>query len=431
MTSEEIKEKVLEYDDWELFFERPFGAFILSLFMGGNSRQSMKKIGFDIEHPAVLFENGAWYLSNKVYELASADIKKEIPKGLSVRKISESCEKFRDTKRAEIIELLKDNNKTSLEKFKQIVDILKSVTSYIWLAHDYEYYYTPIFKAAVEKNFGGDIDKIIGDISYPEKRSSHNYLEEELLAGVDSSVLSKKYGWLKTRDGFADPYSPTELDELRKKTKDEGKKPILKVNVPESMKELVAEIRELVYYRTLRTDVFYEFIFLARPVTMAVGKMFNLDFKELRDYSVYDLLTKSPIKYSPFVTCAYYKNEAAFFTKPILERQSVKNSEVKGIVAFKGKVTGRAKIVKKVEELQKVEEGNILIAPMTSPNFLVAMKKAAAFVTDEGGITCHAAIVAREMQKPCIIGTKVATKMFKDGDLIEVDANTGIVSITN
>ena len=55
------------------------------------------------------------------------------------------------------------------------------------------------------------------------------------------------------------------------------------------------------------------------------------------------------------------------------------------------------------------------------------MKKAAAIVTDEGGITSHAAIVSRELGIPCVIGTKFATKVFKDGDLIEVDADKGIV----
>ena len=64
---------------------------------------------------------------------------------------------------------------------------------------------------------------------------------------------------------------------------------------------------------------------------------------------------------------------------------------------------------------------------MTFPNFISAMEKAAAFVTDEGGILCHAAIVAREMKKPCIIGTKIATQVLKDGELVEVDASKGIV----
>jgi len=56
------------------------------------------------------------------------------------------------------------------------------------------------------------------------------------------------------------------------------------------------------------------------------------------------------------------------------------------------------------------------------------MEKAAAFVTDEGGVLCHAAIVAREMKKPCVIGTKIATRIFKDGDIVEVDAYTGKVT---
>ena len=64
---------------------------------------------------------------------------------------------------------------------------------------------------------------------------------------------------------------------------------------------------------------------------------------------------------------------------------------------------------------------------MTTPDMISAMKRAAAIVTDEGGITSHAAIISRELNKPCIIGTKLATKVFNDGDLVEVDATTGVV----
>lgn len=66
---------------------------------------------------------------------------------------------------------------------------------------------------------------------------------------------------------------------------------------------------------------------------------------------------------------------------------------------------------------------------MTSVDFVPIMEKAGAFVTNEGGITSHASIVAREMNKPCIIGTKIATQVLKDGDLVEVDAENGIVKI--
>jgi pyruvate, water dikinase len=69
----------------------------------------------------------------------------------------------------------------------------------------------------------------------------------------------------------------------------------------------------------------------------------------------------------------------------------------------------------------------MLVSSMTSPDFLPAIRLSSAIVTDEDGITCHAAIIARELKKPCITGTKIATNVLKDGDLIQVDANKGVV----
>lgn len=102
---------------------------------------------------------------------------------------------------------------------------------------------------------------------------------------------------------------------------------------------------------------------------------------------------------------------------------------LKGQSAQRGKVKGRARVIRRFSEAPLLKPGEILVASMTTPRFIEAMHKAAAFVTDEGGITCHAAIVAREMKKPCVIGTKIATKILKDGDVVEVDADKGIVRI--
>lgn len=77
----------------------------------------------------------------------------------------------------------------------------------------------------------------------------------------------------------------------------------------------------------------------------------------------------------------------------------------------------------------KVSAGDVVVSPMTTPDLLPAMKLSSAIVTDEGGLTCHAAVVARELGKPCVIGTKIATKVLKDGDTVEVDAEKGIVRI--
>lgn len=100
---------------------------------------------------------------------------------------------------------------------------------------------------------------------------------------------------------------------------------------------------------------------------------------------------------------------------------------IKGEAAYPGLVTAKASVVLRKKEVSNFTIGNILVAPMTTPHYLPAMVKAKAFVTDEGGVTCHAAIVAREMKIPCIIGTKTATKVIKNNDNITVDATNGKV----
>lgn len=101
--------------------------------------------------------------------------------------------------------------------------------------------------------------------------------------------------------------------------------------------------------------------------------------------------------------------------------------ELKGQPVCQGKVVGLVKIVNLPADFKKFLKGNILVAPMTRPEYLPLIKIAAAIVTDEGGVTCHAAIISRELGIPCVIGTQVATEVLHDGDLVEVDANTGVV----
>ena len=106
---------------------------------------------------------------------------------------------------------------------------------------------------------------------------------------------------------------------------------------------------------------------------------------------------------------------------------SAHQKSISGNVAYPGKVSGKVKRVDTPEQIKKVKAGDILVSYQTTPELLPAMKKASAFVTDVGGIVSHAAIVSREMKVPCIVGTKFATKIFKDGDKVEVDANKGVI----
>ena len=112
--------------------------------------------------------------------------------------------------------------------------------------------------------------------------------------------------------------------------------------------------------------------------------------------------------------------------KIIAEDIKIKNNTLKGLAASGGKARGLARVILNPKDA-RFRAGEILVAGMTRPEYVPLMKKAAAIVTDEGGVTCHAAIISRELGIPCVIGTKIATKVFKDGDLIEVDVEHGIV----
>jgi pyruvate,water dikinase len=173
-------------------------------------------------------------------------------------------------------------------------------------------------------------------------------------------------------------------------------------------------------------------MFLAKPILKVTAKKLRIPYSQLKYYTLPSLISGKPKYCPPNATWIAIKEKSYYLSKPLFSRESSSNiNEIKGNVAQGGIAKGKVKVVMSVKDLSKVKKGDILVTYMTSPNFLPAMRLAAAFVTNEGGLTCHAAIVAREMKKPCVIGTKIATKVFKDGDIIEVDANKGVVKKLN
>lgn len=154
--------------------------------------------------------------------------------------------------------------------------------------------------------------------------------------------------------------------------------------------------------------------------------------KEKKDFST---IAKKRTKYCMFrigggQTEVLDDNAIERVRREIMEEITIDEvTELKGSTAFVGKVQGAVKIIIDREDVVKMNDGDILVSPSTNPDLISAMQKAGAFITDMGGITCHAAIIAREMRKPCVIGTKTATKILHDGDLVEVDADHGVVRI--
>jgi len=129
-----------------------------------------------------------------------------------------------------------------------------------------------------------------------------------------------------------------------------------------------------------------------------------------------------------------FGDEAFVIRNNLIKVTNTNVKEIRGIVACKGHVSGKAFVIdwndKKLSQtMDKMKDGMILVAGQTRPFLIPAIKKAGAIITDEGGITSHASIVSRELGIPCIIGTKIATQVLKDGDMVEVDANSGVVRI--
>lgn len=121
---------------------------------------------------------------------------------------------------------------------------------------------------------------------------------------------------------------------------------------------------------------------------------------------------------------AQAKNKIKF-----LDIQKQEYNEIKGQTACRGVVVAKVHVIKSKIEFKKFKNKEILVVPSTTPDYVPIMKKAAAIITDEGGLTCHAAIMSRELSIPCIIGTKIGTKVLHDGDLVEVDAGKGVIKI--
>ncbi|WP_437283422.1 phosphoenolpyruvate synthase [Sorangium sp. So ce375] len=100
---------------------------------------------------------------------------------------------------------------------------------------------------------------------------------------------------------------------------------------------------------------------------------------------------------------------------------------VSGLGASPGTASGTVRVLRSPEEGQRLKAGEVLVAPMTSPDWVPAIRRAAALVTDSGGMTCHAAIVSRELRIPCVVGTRAATRTLRDGETVTVDGAHGKV----
>ncbi len=213
---------------------------------------------------------------------------------------------------------------------------------------------------------------------------------------------------------------------------------------------LIRLIKDIVYIRTFRTDMMNRSGYLVRPLLNAVADKFEITHDQIIQLSWWELEESFETGSLPvsadtldarkdFSWLCYIDNGRLEMydgenAQKMVEQEGVvfeleERRELKGNIANRGVHEGVARVVLEAEDMESVQAGDVLVAIMTSPNLVPSMERAGAFVTDEGGITCHAAIISREMNKPCIIGTKDATRLIKNGDRVRVDGDLGVVTI--
>ncbi|MBI5229593.1 hypothetical protein HY991_05765 [Candidatus Micrarchaeota archaeon] len=202
--------------------------------------------------------------------------------------------------------------------------------------------------------------------------------------------------------------------------------------------------REIVWLKGERKNAMYRICWRMEPLVREACKRMDINrelFNALFPWEVGEFLRKGLPKKeielrSKFMVMDGRKGgeevlvgeAASSFYARLCVRKTTDEKELRGTCASIGPIVrGRVKIINKPSDMHKMSEGDVLVSFQTDPNLVPAMKKAAAIVTEAGGLTCHAAIVSREMRLPCVVGVKHVTSSLKDGEMVEVDAKLGIV----
>jgi phosphohistidine swiveling domain-containing protein len=414
--------KKLKALSWVNWLERPYDPFLCSLgFRGVDAKYFSRVSSAGLGFCANLYQKPFIYFSEKLSE-ENIMAFREYFKNHSIFDLSKLISAVHKKNLIELKKIIKSND-DAIIKLSKARELFCLYFPFLWMIYPLEHYYQEKIESIVPKHIKGDVQKWVGDVSFPKKKNAFAKMQDALNERPVEEV-QKQFGWLKSRDGFTDFYTIEELKEI----KSQFKKPIAhKVKIIPQLKEFASELQELTFFRTDRSDKYYEFLGEYRPIFEEVAKKIGVSFKELAYYDVESIISGKPKKIAAPFSFLYFEGKQYFSQGKFIEFDEDNKGEIRGTPAFPGIVKGRVSIVKHPSELGKVKEGDILVAQMTLPSFMSAMYKAAAIVTDEGSITCHAAIIARELKKPCIIGTKNASKILKDGDFIEVDADKGIV----
>lgn len=349
---------------------------------------------------------------------------------------------------------------------------LDSFGIYVTLPLFVEDHFESVLKEEFGKRFGEEAGHWFGVAVNPVRDGT--VLNEEVsrlkLAKGDAAGLAEhaqSFGWMANTGFFEEYYDASYYQKLLDEEKEDPKERLdellesrtqhcalfeellAKLSDDTALSALVRTANEAVFFRSYRTEMFYSSPAYNQPLLREAAKRLGLagskDLVWLYGKEALELLQSGSEADQALVTrrkeayCYLSDYDGAFRSwdgddaRAALaaylgvEAAHEDVSEIKGSGAFLGTVRGKAVVLKNASEAGKVQGGEILVTHATNVDFVPVLRKVIAIVTEEGGILSHAAIISRELRIPCVIGTKIATKVFKDGDMVEVDAEKGIV----
>lgn len=335
---------------------------------------------------------------------------------------------------------------------------------FIWIQFIINNFFADKAKEIITRKLGKKSRKI--DDFYrvaltPDKKAASVQLAEissqwRRMTKKEKNQTYKKFQWIPCLDIHNKPWSKekffSHVKEFQKTTKEPSISfsSILEVLKPfKKEKKVLSVAKRLAYLKDLKDDFRRQGVFYGQSLFKEIARRMKIKLEDLSyilEGEVVGFLDKKHLVPQQIIK-ERRKGFAIFFTKnkrivcksgndvgPALADLGLVipeefKKEIKGIPASSGRAKGVVAIVRGVSELGKMKKGYVLVTVTTHPDYVPAMQKAVAIVTEEGGLTSHAAIVSRELGIPCIVGTKIATKVLNDGDRIEVDALKGIVKI--
>lgn len=453
--------------NWNFYVYRDFCPLVHSVQARASEREIQERLfGFSVPIVEGILANGREFYSEE-NDHAVLQIWKELDRDDFFERFIKKIKMLvRRTKRyTERIREVSCEGLTATQLFSfSRKAIEKYIESYVPLMMRPDDYLLTIMQSVVgneEKNFLDILTPVWKRTFYSDEKTE--FLRAKI--GNDADAYLKKYEWTCAPLGKAVVHLTKESVERRfcrltvqqaeeslcritaeKKERRRAFSSLLKAkDLPSERRRLFLLISEFIYLRTYTAENSDRLFFYIREnILPAIEKQTGVPLSELLHMTYKEIAAMERgcrldrgtiakrksgelILFSNGSHCTYYGSPVGSLLAELMPYEGMGETVLSGDVACSGETCGRVCVVRDFSETEKAKEGDIIVTSMTTPELVAALEKASGIITDEGGITCHAAILSREFGVPCLVGTKFATRALHDGMNIRLDCIHGKV----